>query len=290
MQKKKVTIKIPAKLNLTLDILGLADGYHEINSLVASINLFDTITCSARTDGKITLLMKGLPVDCPIIDNNAYKAAKLFIQTFGTSGVDIVIDKKIPVAGGLGGSSADIAGVLKAMNILYDINGDMSVLAGDLGSDAPYMLTGGYAVIKGRGDVVESTSADRKIYILVITEKAVISARSCYKKFDELGKKSSPVTEKAKKMIYRGDLEGLFPMLKNDLESSAVSLVPTISHNLFALKKAGAITSMVAGSGPSVFGVFADRTSLDNAYKMLSPLYKGQLIKAETVVPSKEMN
>lgn len=285
MQKKKVTVKIPAKLNLTLDILGLKDGYHDINSLVASVNIFDTITCTARTDGKINLTMKGLPVDCPIIDNNAYKAAKLFIETFSTPGVDIVIDKRIPVAGGLGGSSADIAGVLKAMNILYDIKGDMTVLASDLGSDSAYMLTGGYAVIKGRGEIVEPTKADRKIYLLIITENASISARGCYKKFDELNEKTSLATEKAKKAIYKGDLEGLFALMKNDLEKPAVSIVPQISHNLYALKKAGAVKAMVAGSGPSVFGVFYDKLSMENAFKALSTLYKGQLIKTETIVP-----
>ena len=282
---KKVTVKIPAKINLTLDVLGVKDGYHELNSLVASINIYDVITVKPRNDGKITLQNKGLPVDCPIIENNAYKAAKLFLDTFGTYGVDITVDKSIPVAGGLGGSSADIAGVLNALNALYGVNGDMSPLAGDLGSDSTYMLTGGYAVIKGRGDVVENQDIDKKVYLLLITEPAEISARNCYKKFDQKKKSFEPTTEKAVTAMHEGDLISAIPHLKNDLYQVAAELVPNIKFNVFNLNKAGAKTALLAGSGPTVFGVFADKKSRDAAYKKLTGLYGNNLLKAETVVP-----
>ena len=96
---KKYTIKVPAKINLTLDVLGAENGYHQIDSLVASISVYDTITVKKRTDGKITITNKGLPIDCPIIENNAYQAGKLFIDTFGTPGVDIIIDDYMKISG-----------------------------------------------------------------------------------------------------------------------------------------------------------------------------------------------
>lgn len=284
---KKVTVKVPAKINLTLDILGVNNGYHDIESLVGSIDVYDTITVSERKDGKINLVMKGRPVDCLIYDNNAYKASKAFIEKYGVAGVDVVIDKKIPVAGGLGGSSADIAGVLNALKILYQIDDDMSFLAGELGSDAIYMLTGGYAVLKGRGEKVEKTDADRTIYLLLITDDKIISARNCYKRFDQKKKKYEGVTENAKRKLYQGDLQGLFPLLKNDLLESAVDLVPTIKNNLFALEKAGAPKVLLAGSGPTVYGLFFDKKERDNAYKKLKGLYGDDVIKAQTVVPNK---
>ena len=126
---RKVKVKVPAKVNLTLDVLGLDGGYHSLKSFVASVNVFDTITVKARRDGKITLENRGVDVGCDITDNNAYKGAKSFIDTFGTCGVDIVIDKKIPVGGGLGGSSADIAGVLNALNRLFETDMNMEELA-----------------------------------------------------------------------------------------------------------------------------------------------------------------
>lgn len=281
---KKVVIKVPAKINLTLDILGVTDGYHDIESLVASINLYDTVTIKERVDGKITLQNKGLDVGCPIIENNAYKAAKLFVETFGTYGVDIVIDKKIPVSGGLGGSSADIAGVLNAMNDLYGVNGDMTPLAVELGSDSAYMLHGGYAVLKGRGDEVEIKDIDKKLYLLIITCKQEISARKCYQKFDQKKKYFEPSTARATEEMYQGDEISAFKHFKNDLQASANDLSGEIKHNLYMLKKAGAEVALVAGSGPSTIGFFADKKVRDIAYKKIKPLLEESVIKAETVV------
>ena len=281
---KKLTVLTPAKLNLTLDVLGVNGNYHDIESLVVSINVFDKITVKARADSKITLLTKGREVDCPVIENNAYKAAKLFVDEFGTTGVDIIVEKNIPVAGGLGGSSADIAGVLNALNDLYGIRGEIELLANDLGSDAAYMLHGGAAVLKGRGEIVERSDADRKIYLLLITDDTLVTARNCYKKFDQKKKTYEPITAKAERVLYTGDLTRLFPMLKNDLESAAAELAPNIKHNIFNLKKAGAENALVAGSGPTVYGVFEEKAKRDKAFKTLSALYGKQLIKAETVV------
>ena len=281
---KKVTVRVPAKLNLTLDVLGVNGNYHDIESLVASINVYDYITAKKRSDGKITLEMKGLLVDCPTVENNAYKTAKLFIDTFGVTGVDLVVEKNIPVAGGLGGSSADIAGTLNALNLLYELNGEIEALACDMGSDAPYMLNGGYAVMRGRGEIVEYSDADRKIYVLLITENVAITARNCYKKFDQKKKLYVPCTEQAERALYQGDLDELFPLLKNDLGATACDLVPQLKHHLYALKRAGAENALVAGSGPTVYGVFKDKKSRDKAYKKLFGLYGKNLIKAETVV------
>ena len=281
---KKVMVKIPAKINLTLDIVGVTDGYHELNSLVASVNIYDKITVNARNDAKITLTMKGLPVDCPIIENNAYKAAKLFIDTFATFGVDITVEKNIPIGGGLGGSSADIAGVLNALNILFGINGDMAPLASDLGSDSTYMLEGGFAVLKGRGDEVEKIDADRKLFVLIITEDAIISARNCYKKFDQKKKFFAGCTKDAMTALYQGDLESFYPLLKNDLKDASCDFVPNIKHNLFALVKSGAKTALLAGSGPSCFGLYENKKQRDKAYKKLVGLYGKNIIKAQTVI------
>ena len=282
---KKYTIKVPAKINLTLDVLGAENGYHQIDSLVASISVYDTITVKKRTDGKITITNKGLPIDCPIIDNNAYKAGKLFIDTFGTTGVDIIIDKRIPIGGGLGGSSADIAGVLNALNVLYEINGDMAPLASDLGSDSTYMLTGGYAVIQNRGEQVYSKDIDKRIYFLLITENAQISARNCYKKFDQKKKFFEPATKQAVEELYQGDLESAMKYFKNDLYLSACDLLPIVKINVYNLEKAGVKRTLLAGSGPTVAGIFESKKERDKVYKKLVGLYGKNLIKAQTVIP-----
>ena len=162
----KKNVKAYAKINLTLNITGRNDGFHDIESLVTTVDIYDTITVSARRDDKITLEMrmagKRFAEDIPVERNNAYKAAKLFAETFKTGGADVKIVKRIPLAGGLGGSSADAAGVLNAMKILYGVSEDVKPLADMLGSDTGYMTSGGFALISGRGERVEKIESETK--------------------------------------------------------------------------------------------------------------------------------
>lgn len=283
---KKITIKTPAKINLTLDVLGVNGNYHNICSMVASINVYDEITAVKRKDDKINLTTKGLPLDCAVVDNNAYKAAALFQRTFNTGGVDLTVKKCIPVAGGLGGSSADIAGVLNALNLLFETDMNMEELAAELGSDAPYMVKGGYARISGRGEKIERLNIGRALYLIIITENATISARSCYKKFDQKKKEYPPCTAKAVSLLEEGDDKGFLSVIKNDLSAAACDLVPEIKFNLQALKKAGAKAVTVAGSGPSVAAIFSEKKERDIVYKKLKPLFNNNIIKAQTVIPN----
>ena len=122
---KKITIKAPAKVNLTLDIVEKKRKYHAISSLVASIDLCDEITIKERKDRRINLDMKGIKMDCDLTENNAYLAAKAFVDKFSTMGADIKIVKNIPLSSGLGGSSADTAGVLRGLKELYNLDCDI---------------------------------------------------------------------------------------------------------------------------------------------------------------------
>ncbi len=280
---KKVTVKSYAKINLTLDILGVSGGYHLLNSLVCSANLFDKITVKKRKDGQINLKMKGLPVDCDLLDNNAFKVATLFKDTFNTPGVDIIIEKHIPVGGGLGGSSADIAGVLTAMQKLFNTNGDLGALANKLSSDAFYMLKGGYAVMQGRGDKAEWHQINKKLYFIVFTDKDCVSSRVCYKTFDEMGVAYSGTTNIALDALKVGDDTAFFNSLKNDLYEPAKKLNPNIEFNFIALKNVGAPGVVMTGSGSATVGVFLEKKQRDAVYKILSSRFGKKILKAETV-------
>ena len=119
--------KAYAKINLSLNITGTENGYHMLDSVVTTIDVFDTISVRKRKDDKITLTMKGVGANLLLDErqNNAYKAAALFKQTFDTKGMDITVVKRIPLGGGLGGSSADVAGVLNALKQLFKIEKDV---------------------------------------------------------------------------------------------------------------------------------------------------------------------
>ena len=284
---KKVSVKIPAKINFTLDVLGVQGKFHKINSLVASVNVFDEIIAKPRNDKKIKLVMKGIKVDCPMEDNNAFKAASYFITKCKTNGVDIVINKNIPVGGGLGGSSADIAGVLVAMEQIYKTGQNLEVLASKLGSDTAYMVNGGYAVISGRGEKVERKACTEKFHLLALTEDTPILAKECYKKFDRTRKRQLPTTALAVNALLNSDLELFYKLIKNDLESSAEKLSSEVTFNLLLLKHTDAQAVLVAGSGPTVLAVYKNAWERNNAYKKLYPLCGKKLLKLDTI-PDKE--
>lgn len=280
---KKIKLKANAKINLTLDVLGVTGNFHDIKSLVTSIDVSDEITLKKRKDGRVTIKCDGLPVGCAAHDNNAFKAARLFKEKFGTKGVDIKITKRIPIGSGLGGSSADIAGVLNGMKQLFETDGDLVPLANELGSDSAYMLTGGYAVMTGRGDKVAHDKIDTTLYFIIITEPTLISARASYKKYDELNKRSKQSTGTAEKALKEKDFEKFCSAIKNDLEDASAMIVPEIKGNIYLLKKAGAPTALMTGSGAAVYGVFNDKKQRDDVYKKLLPLCKGNMFKAQTV-------
>ncbi len=280
---KKTKVKIPAKVNLTLDIIGTNGGYHLLNSLVTSIDVYDTVIVSPRKDECVTVKVKGISAECEMRDNVAFKTAKLFMEKTGASGVDIVIEKTIPVGAGLGGSSADIAGVLKAMKSLFLSDTDILQLANDLGSDSGYMLNGGYAVMKGRGNEITRYDVDKIFYYLIITGESKVSTKDSYNKFDQMGYSQPPCTESALTALMNDDQETFGKVVKNDLYPASLFFVPQMEEDISALKNSGAVISQMTGSGSSVYGVFTDERLRDKAYKKLKDRYGNRLIKAQTV-------
>ena len=280
----KVKVKANAKLNLTIDVLARNGDFHDISSLVAEISLGDEITVKPRKDDKIILKRKGIIPPCEVEKDNAFKTAVAFSEKFDTCGVDITINKKIPIGAGLGGSSADIAGVLNALKTLFCVDGGISDISSKLASDATYMLDGGYAVISGRGNQVEKLSVEKSLSLLLITNEKSVSAGACYKKFDELNVRVDGCTKTACEKLIAGDLRGVCSVIKNDLYLATKTFIPELESDIEALKSAGATTALMTGSGSAVFGIFSDDKARDNAFKTLKGKYKNRLIKAKTIV------
>ncbi len=279
---KKVKIKIPAKINLTLDVEGVSGGYHLLQSLVASVNVFDVVRAKARKDNEINVTFGGVPVGINGKKSNAYLAAESFRKEFGTFGADIIIERGIPVAAGLGSSSADIAGVLNAMAKLYEVNRDLTYIANTLGSDVAYMLKGGFAVMRGRGDSVENLDGvKRKFYVLIALAKGGVSTAKSYKGFDDNGVFYPKNTSAAVRLLKDDDAENFFAVLKNDLYESSAKLLPEISENVSRLKEYGA--ALMTGSGSAVYGIYNTKKERDKAYKSLVKEYGDRLINAETL-------
>ena len=279
---KKTKVIIPAKINLTLDLLGVNGGYHELESLVASIDVVDAVTVFPKKSGEIGLRTKGIPCRCPKEKNNAYKAAQAFFAEHDGS-ADIVIEKNIPLGGGLGGSSADAAGVLKALGIMYGEKKEkIERLAESVGSDVKYMLSGGYAVMRGRGERVEKIESGLSLPLLVLVSDYPVKTAECYRLCDELGLCPVNGTAKAVKSLLSGDTAALKASLFNGMTEAAKRLNGQISGNLAALESAGGAAAM-SGSGGTTFAVFETETERDCAYRKLFPAFGDKLIKCKTI-------
>ena len=278
---KSLKINAPAKVNFTLDVAQGQNGFHDISSLVNTISLCDVIKVKKRKDDKIILKCKGVNPECDVQNNNAYKTAKEFVSEFATGGVTITLKKKIPVGGGLGGSSADVAGVLNALKALYGVEKDLSYIANRLGSDTAYMLNGGWAVIQGRGEIITPVDARAKFYLVMLTCPSGVSAGACYKKFDELGIVSSPTTSLAVDSLKKGDMPTFYSCLKNDLYLPATTFASEIQSNLEFLKSFA--PSIMTGSGSVTVALFTDKKLRNLAYKKLRKIYDKKVLKAHTL-------
>lgn len=284
-----VRVKSYAKINLTLDITGVCAGYHTIDSVVASIDLYDLVTVKKRRDKLVSIAMHGEGSECIAFgDNNAVKAAEKFISCFGTDGADITVWKNIPMGAGLGGSSADVAGVLNAMAKLYGVDDRQEIkrIADGLGSDCGYMLTGGFARLKGRGEIVERIPCGVKLDIGLLVPKSGVSTAQCYSLYDSLGVNVQRTGVEAQKPVLSGNREQIGKSLSNGLYAAAVKLNSDVEECFKQLKAFDPLGVNMTGSGSGVFAVFEN----DQFLRYAKSRYRGKhtFITTKTVVPTKE--
>lgn len=264
----EVRIDAHAKLNLTLEVTGREGAFHTLDSLVAILDLSDTVTVRPRGEG-VNVLMRGIPCEVPLEKNNAFRAAEAFFAAFGrrcggNMGADIEIDKRIPVGGGLGGSSADAAGVLLALAGLYGVERDaLSPLSAELGSDTAAQLNTGYLRMRGRGEKLSPVVGLPKLYFVLLCPESGVSSAECYRLFDALRiTLSMGVTEQTILALHRKEAP---PPFANDL------LIPACILNSDVMEAADAAYRLLpdgvgmTGSGSTAFALFFDRDARDEA-------------------------
>ena len=263
-----VTVENPAKINLFLKVCHRrSDGYHEIETLMQKIDLVDRVRLEAGGD-TIRLACPGS--DLPEDEGNlAFRAARLLLAKGGVeSGVDIVLEKRIPVAAGLGGGSSDAAAVLSGVNLLFDLGLDQGELLGlgrQLGADVPFFVTGYRAAwATGIGDrLTEAAPLDDGCLLVLVNPGFHVSTRWVYESFalttgdnpyilarDWSGPQQQNGVEKNPRQSANS-LE-----LFNDLEAVTVNKFPEIGDIKCELLATGAEKVLMSGSGPTVFGIF----------------------------------
>ena len=257
---KTVSVNAYAKVNFTLDILGREGGYHLLDSLVSTVSLFDSVTATARTDGKTTVSFTGVGAEGIPPRNNALRAAEAFSDAFSMAGADITIDRKIPVGAGLGSSSADAAGVLRALAALHGISDTvrLKAIADSLGSDTGYLLTGGWARMTGRGEQIAPIADMPALSLLLLIPSAGVSTPQCFAAFDRRAETFSPLTEKAIDCLRREGAKGAHAF-GNALTGAAGELNPEVAVLLSEAAKLSEYGFGMTGSGSACYAVFASQ-------------------------------
>lgn len=253
-----VRVKAYAKLNLTLNVTGVRGGFHMLDSIVTEVNLYDLIKIKKRRDGLVNVTMHGCGSECiPPESNNAVKAAEAFVKKYGTRGADVTVFKNIPQGLGLGGSSADAAGVLNGLEKLYrtgDIAG-IKLIADEVGSDVRYMLSGGYARLFGRGCEVKPLESGIKLDFLLLAPRGRVSTAECFKAFDTAGLTGGD-GEAAERALLSGDKARLAGHMSNALYGAACGLCPEIRGAAEALYAFDPLAVNMTGSGSGVYALF----------------------------------
>ena len=253
-----VKIKSHAKVNLSLNITGERGGYHLLDSVVCSVNVWDTVCAKPRRDRLVNVYMHGRGSETiPPGRNNAVLAGEAFVSAFSTRGADIEIYKDIPMGAGLGGSSADAAGVLRAMARLYGVPAErLKPLADSLGSDTGYLLGGGFARLSGRGERVEPLASPRGYDMLLFLPPTPVSTAACYRRYDDAPDPLRADSARLAAALERGDFAGVAANVYNALQSPACALNADVAKALEEAASFSPAACAVTGSGSAVFALF----------------------------------
>ena len=261
-----LTLSANAKINLTLDILGTReDGYHEVAMIMQEISLHDTLSMRKINQGiSLTIAIEGQQGTLPADESNlCWKAAALVQKEYNLQeGVEIHLTKRIPMAAGLAGGSADAAAVLKGMNHLFRLGmteARLCELGARLGSDIPFCIMGGTMLATGRGEVLTRLPSFPRLSVVLAKPPVGVSTAWAYKTYDAGYDGPHPDNEAMLAAIHEGDAHKAAGLLCNVLEGVTETEHPVIADYKRLMMEHGAMASMMSGSGPTVFGLVREK-------------------------------
>jgi len=297
MQQMRLSLQAPAKINLGLRIKGRRpDGYHLLDTLMQKVSLCDEVELSLCSEG-VGLECSGelVPVNK---ENLVARAAELFLLTTkgrrhkGEAGVHIKLEKRIPVAAGLGGGSSDAAATLRGLNELYGFPcsaDELAVLGLQLGADVPFFLiAAGAARATGIGEILNPVASLGHLSILLVNPGFSVSTRWVYQTFAlTKGAELSNLIPSQKDAAGVMPLSGpsgtmsMLPTMENDLEAVTIAKFPEVGAIKDILLQNGAARALMSGSGPTVFGLFTDQQQAHRCYA----LFKARFVHTYVVEP-----
>lgn len=270
-----VKLRSWAKLNLTLDVLdNRGDGYHELDSVVQVISLFDELEFVPASAGviQITADADWLPLDS---SNTIFRAVDVFKEWVGAEpGIRCAIRKHIPAQAGLGGGSSNAAATITALNVLYNAGLDietMTGLAAKVGSDAALFIAGGTVRMRGRGDVLEPLPDAPCLSFVIVKPDEGVSTADAYSLLDQGDHDRRRLSQDAVEAVMAGQRDALVDCFGNDFDGVISERLESVRLAKQALKTAGARSAMLTGSGSAVFGVFNTEADAASAAGTIPP-------------------
>jgi 4-diphosphocytidyl-2C-methyl-D-erythritol kinase len=268
----EITEKAPAKINLGLDVLRKRDdGYHDIDMVMTSVDLADHLTITAIPEKEIVITTDSsfLPTDKK---NHVYQAAQIVMERYNPpTGIHVHIQKRIPVAAGLGGGSSDCAAVLRAMNKLWDLGlslEELAAIGAEVGTDVPYCVYGNTQFARGRGDELEELTDMPCCYVILVKPRMSISTPKIFKLL-EVEKVQHPDMQSLREAVESQDYEKMVQSMGNSLEDLSIEKCPSIKKIKDKMMKFGADVSMMSGSGPTVFCLVKQEKRAQRIYNAL---------------------
>lgn len=266
-----LNLKALAKINIGLDVLRKReDGYHEVRMIMQTIHLFDRLKIQKTKEAGIELSSNLYYL--PVNENNLiYKSAKLLMDEFGIQeGIKVQLEKHIPVAAGMAGGSTDAAATLYGLNKMFDLGLSMEQLKErgvKIGADVPYCLMRGTALAEGIGEKLTALPPMPKCPVLVAKPGVAVSTKFVYENLNLKENAMHPDIDKLIEDIGNKDLQQTACDMGNILETVTVEHYPEIAELKKIMVEAGALNSLMSGSGPTVFGLFEDDKTAKRAYK-----------------------
>lgn len=276
----KTTQRAYAKINIGLDVLRRrADGYHEVKMIMQTVDIYDELVLERRKEPGIELRMDNSELPSGG-DNLICRAADLlFLEKKITGGVNISLTKRIPIAAGMAGGSADAAAALRGVNELFDLGyslTELQALGVGLGADIPYCLTGGTMLSEGIGEILTPLPAPPAAHLVIAKPDINVSTAFVYGNLHADSLAWHPDIDGMIAALQKGDLDGITGRLGNVLETVTVKAHPVIEQIKELLRKQGAENALMSGSGPTVFGIFKEK---ETAARAAEAVERGQLAK-----------
>ena len=274
-----IQLKSRAKINLSIDVLGKRpDGYHLVEMIMQTIDLFDIIKIFSIEEDKIIIESnsKDIPLDSK---NIVYKAADLIKNHCNIrKGIKIYIEKNIPIAAGMAGGSSNAAAVLVGLNKLWNLNlskDELKVLGLKLGADVPFCIEGEASLAENIGEkLTKIDGLSQDAFVLVCKPDLFVSTKEIYKEIDSKIIEKRPNNKLLIKLLKENNIEMLAKNMYNVLEEVTKEKYPVIKEIEKVMMENDALGSMMSGSGPTVFGIYDNKEQAENCKQILLESFK----------------